>query len=82
MTSTEKIDALLDDFRNIARQKEHTILVPPGRVFAMEQFSKGWRYGEVHNVEDYYGEPKFVFGMLTHHIPWMIRTTMEELCKS
>lgn len=58
-------DEHIAKFRSLATNKK---LVPPGRVWAIDMNAKGkLEIGEVLNVNQRFGEARFIFGMLTNH---------------
>lgn len=58
-------DEYLAKFRSLATNKK---LVPPGRVWVIDANAKGkLEIGEVLNVNQRFGEARFILGMLTHH---------------
>lgn len=65
LTNTLDADGHLAYFRTIANEKK---LVPPGRLWSMAENSLGkMEVREVLDVNERFGEARFLCGMITHH---------------
>lgn len=67
LNRTLDADKHLEYFRTLATNKK---LVPPGRVWVMSSNELGKMViGEAMNVNQRFGEARFLQGMITHHMP-------------